>query len=82
LRGSEEFLRGNERIAKIKDRMDMGRIEEKLLAALTAEAEEMKPADWDQMRERVRRTASQSESPARRPSTRPDLDRIFGHEDR
>ena len=36
----------------------MSQIEEKLLAALAAEADEMKPADWDQMRERVRQTSS------------------------
>jgi antitoxin ParD1/3/4 len=46
-------------LREAQDRKDMGKIEEKLLAALTAEAEEMKPADWDKMRERVRRTASQ-----------------------
>jgi antitoxin ParD1/3/4 len=46
-------------LREAQDRKDRGKIEGKLLAALASEAEEMKPADWDRMRERVRRTASQ-----------------------
>jgi hypothetical protein len=34
--------------------ISLPQLEDKLLAALAAEAIEMKPADWDRLRERVR----------------------------
>jgi antitoxin ParD1/3/4 len=44
-------------LSEAQDRTDRVQIEGKLLAALDAEATEMRPADWDRLRERVRQTA-------------------------
>ncbi len=45
-------------LSEAQDRMDRAQLEGKLLAALESEAVEMRPADWDRMRERVRQTAA------------------------
>ncbi|HEV7506525.1 MAG TPA: type II toxin-antitoxin system ParD family antitoxin [Thermoanaerobaculia bacterium] len=45
-------------LSEAQDRRDRVQLEGKLLAALDAEADEMRPADWDRLRERVRQTAS------------------------
>ena len=45
-------------LSEAQDRRDKVQLEGKLLAALDSEAAEMKPADWDRLRERVRQTAA------------------------
>jgi len=45
-------------LREAQDRRDRADLEGKLLAALGAEAAEMGPADWDQMRERIKRKAA------------------------
>jgi antitoxin ParD1/3/4 len=45
-------------LSEAQDSLDKTQLEGKLLASLGAEAAEMVPADWDQMRERVRQTPS------------------------
>jgi antitoxin ParD1/3/4 len=45
-------------LSEAQDRRDRAQLEGKLLAALDAEPVEMRPADWDQLRERVRQTAA------------------------
>jgi antitoxin ParD1/3/4 len=46
-------------LREAQDRKVRAELEGKLLAALDGEAIEMGKADWDQMRERVRQTATQ-----------------------
>ncbi len=47
-------------IREAQERRAKTELEGKLLAALGAEATLMGPADWDQLRERVRRTAAET----------------------
>jgi antitoxin ParD1/3/4 len=46
-------------LREAQDRKDRAELEGKLVAALDAEPVEMGTADWDRMRERVRRTSAQ-----------------------
>lgn len=41
-------------------KIKLPQLEDKLLAALAAEAVEMRAADWERLRERVRQTAAKS----------------------
>jgi hypothetical protein len=47
-------------IREVQERRTRAELEGKLLAALEAEATSMGMADWDQLRERVRRMAAET----------------------